>query len=192
MPCSCDRRGMWDHRENVIIVLFNKMVWFWKMQIEDYLYQKKVHEPLAKSIPVGIKAEDWTLLDRQVVGVVSWFYEMEEGALRLVPNPTLPTPYVPPTKKDWDTLFQLMFDDYFNPTPSVASPVPAVVSPIPADSTGLPSSTLVNQDAPSPSSLQTPQASQYPVASPGVVEEFHDIEVAHLNNNPFFCFPIPE
>ncbi|GJR93581.1 hypothetical protein Tco_0265755 [Tanacetum coccineum] len=50
--------------------IVNEMVRFWKMQIEDYLYQKKVHEPLAKSIPVGIKAEDWTLLDRQVVGVV--------------------------------------------------------------------------------------------------------------------------
>ncbi|GJT96507.1 hypothetical protein Tco_1092025 [Tanacetum coccineum] len=95
----------------------------------------------------------------------------------LVPNPTLPTPYVPPTKKDWDTLFQLMFDDYFNPTPSVASPVPAVVSPIPADSTGLPSLTPVDQDAPSPSTSQTPQASKSPVASLGIVEEFHDIKV---------------
>ncbi|GJU08383.1 hypothetical protein Tco_1124813 [Tanacetum coccineum] len=43
---------------------------FWKMQIEDYLYQKKLHEPLAEAKPTDIKAEDWTLLDRQALGVV--------------------------------------------------------------------------------------------------------------------------
>ncbi|GJV32666.1 retrovirus-related pol polyprotein from transposon TNT 1-94 [Tanacetum coccineum] len=68
----------------------------------------------------------------------------------LVPNPSSPTPYVPPTKKDCDILFQPMFDEYFSPPPSVASPVPAVVVPIPAHSTGSPSSTPVDQDAPSP------------------------------------------
>ncbi|GJZ80926.1 hypothetical protein Tco_0645920 [Tanacetum coccineum] len=31
---------------------------FWKMQIEDYLYQKKLHEPLAEAKPTGMKAED--------------------------------------------------------------------------------------------------------------------------------------
>ncbi|GKG16444.1 hypothetical protein Tco_0358767, partial [Tanacetum coccineum] len=71
-------------------------------------------------------------------------------SLGLVPNPPSPTPYVPLTKKDWDTLFQLMFDDYFNPPPSVASPVPVVVAPDHADLTGSLSSTLVDQDAPSP------------------------------------------
>ncbi|GKE06738.1 retrovirus-related pol polyprotein from transposon TNT 1-94, partial [Tanacetum coccineum] len=43
---------------------------FWKMQIEDYLYQKKLHEPLAEAKPTGIKAKDWTLLDRQALGAV--------------------------------------------------------------------------------------------------------------------------
>ncbi|GKC40171.1 retrovirus-related pol polyprotein from transposon TNT 1-94 [Tanacetum coccineum] len=85
-----------------------------------------------------------------------------------------------------------MFDEYFNPPPSVASLVLAVAAPVLADSTGSPSSTLVNQDAPSPSTSQTPQESQSLVASPGVVEEFHDIEVAHLDNDPFFGVPIPE
>ncbi|GKE72905.1 retrovirus-related pol polyprotein from transposon TNT 1-94, partial [Tanacetum coccineum] len=67
----------------------------------------------------------------------------------LVPNPPPPSLYVPPTKKDWDTLFQLMFNEYFNPPPSVASPVTVVVAPDPADSTGTPSSTTIDQDAPS-------------------------------------------
>ncbi|GKC73955.1 retrovirus-related pol polyprotein from transposon TNT 1-94 [Tanacetum coccineum] len=110
----------------------------------------------------------------------------------LVPNPPPPIPYVPPTKKQWDMLFQLMFDEYFNPPPSVASLVPAVVALVPSFSTGSPSSTLVDQDAPSPSTLQTPQASQSSVASPGVVAEFHDIKVAHLDNDPLFGVPIPK
>ncbi|GKB11077.1 retrovirus-related pol polyprotein from transposon TNT 1-94 [Tanacetum coccineum] len=110
----------------------------------------------------------------------------------LVPNLPLPTPYVPPTKKDWDTLFQPMFDEYFNPPPNVSFPVPVVAAPVPADSTGLHSSTLVDQDAPSPSTSQTLKTSQSLVASLDVVKEFHDIEVAHLNNDPCFGVSIPE
>ncbi|GJY50029.1 hypothetical protein Tco_0439985 [Tanacetum coccineum] len=40
------------------------------MQIEDYLYQKKLHEPLAEAKPTSMKVEDWALLDRQALGVV--------------------------------------------------------------------------------------------------------------------------
>ncbi|GKG03274.1 hypothetical protein Tco_0310910, partial [Tanacetum coccineum] len=67
----------------------------------------------------------------------------------IVQNPHSPTPYVPPTKKDWDILFQSMFDEYFNPPPTVVSPVPTVIAPEPADLTGTPSSTSIDQDAPS-------------------------------------------
>ncbi|GJT60818.1 hypothetical protein Tco_1004351 [Tanacetum coccineum] len=73
----------------------------------------------------------------------------------LMPNPPSLTPYVPPTKKDWDILFQLMFDEYFSLLPSVASLIPVVVALVPADSIASPSSTLVDQDAPSLTTLQT-------------------------------------
>nr|GEV77659.1 hypothetical protein [Tanacetum cinerariifolium] len=53
----------------------------------------------------------------------------------LVPNPSSPTLYVLPTKKDWDTLFNPMFDEYFNSPSSAASPVPTVVAPKPTDLT---------------------------------------------------------
>nr|GEU48997.1 putative reverse transcriptase domain-containing protein [Tanacetum cinerariifolium] len=43
---------------------------FWKMQIEDYLYQKKLHEPLVEAKPAGMKVKDLTLLDRQALGMV--------------------------------------------------------------------------------------------------------------------------
>ncbi|GKC91606.1 retrovirus-related pol polyprotein from transposon TNT 1-94 [Tanacetum coccineum] len=85
----------------------------------------------------------------------------------------------------------LQFNEYFNPLACVVSPVPAVVTPVPADSTGSPSSTPVDQDAPSPSTSQTPPESQSQVIPPNVKEEFHDIKVAHPHNNPFFGVPIP-
>ncbi|GJY93301.1 retrovirus-related pol polyprotein from transposon TNT 1-94 [Tanacetum coccineum] len=56
----------------------------------------------------------------------------------LVQNPPSVIPYVPPTKNDWDLLFQLMFDEYFNPPPSVVSLVPIAAAPRPADPTANP------------------------------------------------------
>ncbi|GJT18045.1 retrovirus-related pol polyprotein from transposon TNT 1-94 [Tanacetum coccineum] len=41
----------------------------------------------------------------------------------LVPNPVLAAPYVPPTNKELEILFQLMFDEYFE-APSVEQPAP--------------------------------------------------------------------
>ncbi|GKF20012.1 hypothetical protein Tco_0068650, partial [Tanacetum coccineum] len=37
----------------------------------------------------------------------------------LVSNPTPSTPYVPPSRTDWDLLFQPLFDELLNPLPSV-------------------------------------------------------------------------
>ncbi|GKB26415.1 retrovirus-related pol polyprotein from transposon TNT 1-94 [Tanacetum coccineum] len=74
----------------------------------------------------------------------------------------------------------------------VASPVPAVVAPEPVDSTGLPSSTTIDQDALSLCTFQTTQETQSLVIPSGVEEHFHDTEVAHLDNNPFFGVPILE
>ncbi|GKA30869.1 retrovirus-related pol polyprotein from transposon TNT 1-94 [Tanacetum coccineum] len=69
----------------------------------------------------------------------------------LVQNPPSTTPYVPPTKNDWDLLFQQMFDEYFNPPLSVVSPVLAAAAPRHADLTDLPSSNSIDQNAPSTS-----------------------------------------
>ena len=41
------------------------------MQIEDYLYGRKLHLPLLGTKPEAMKAEEWALLDRQVLGVIS-------------------------------------------------------------------------------------------------------------------------
>ncbi|GJX72981.1 retrovirus-related pol polyprotein from transposon TNT 1-94 [Tanacetum coccineum] len=101
--------------------------------------------------------------------------------------------------RTWDILFQPMFDELLTPSPSVDLPAPEVIAPIdevvapvPAVSTGSPSSTIVDQDAPSPSNSQTTPETQPPVIPNDVEEDNHDIEVAHMGNDPYFGIPIPE
>ncbi|GJU83428.1 retrovirus-related pol polyprotein from transposon TNT 1-94 [Tanacetum coccineum] len=117
----------------------------------------------------------------------------------LVPNPPPSTPFVPPSRSDWDLLFQPMFDELFNSlpyvdlqAPEVIATIPEVVAPAHAVLTGSPSSTTVDQDAPSPSNSHTTQETQTPIISHNVEEDNHDIEVAHMGNDPYFGIPIPE
>ncbi|GJS16333.1 putative ribonuclease H-like domain-containing protein [Tanacetum coccineum] len=105
----------------------------------------------------------------------------------LVPNPHPSTPFVPPSRTDWDILFQPLFDEFLNPSPSVDHPAPEVVipinevnAPVLAESTVSPSSTTADQDAPSPSNSQTTPETEPPVIPNDVEEDNHDIEVAHM------------
>ncbi|GJT37789.1 retrovirus-related pol polyprotein from transposon TNT 1-94 [Tanacetum coccineum] len=117
----------------------------------------------------------------------------------LVPNPPPSTPFVPPSRTDWDLLFQPLFDELLNPqssvdrpTPEVIAPIAEVVAPKPAASTGSPSSTTVDQDAPSPSNSQTTPETQSHIIYNDVEEENHDIDVTHMNNDSFFGISILE
>ncbi|GKE25879.1 retrovirus-related pol polyprotein from transposon TNT 1-94, partial [Tanacetum coccineum] len=76
--------------------------------------------------------------------------------------------------------------------PEVIAPIPEAVAPEHVVSTGSPSSTTVDQDAPSPSNSHTTQETQTPIISHDVEEDNHDIEVAHMGNDPYFGIPIPE
>ncbi|GJZ08106.1 retrovirus-related pol polyprotein from transposon TNT 1-94 [Tanacetum coccineum] len=76
--------------------------------------------------------------------------------------------------------------------PEVIAPIPKVVVNEHAVSTGSPSSTTVDQDAPSPSNSHTIQETQNPIISHDVEEDNHDIEVAHMGNDLYFGIPIPE
>ncbi|GKE01712.1 hypothetical protein Tco_1389695 [Tanacetum coccineum] len=69
----------------------------------------------------------------------------------LVQHPLFAIPYVPPTKNDWYLLFQPIFDEYFNPPPSVVSPVHVAAVPRPTNPTDTPLSTFIEQDAPTTS-----------------------------------------
>nr|GEV40464.1 hypothetical protein [Tanacetum cinerariifolium] len=77
----------------------------------------------------------------------------------LVPNPHPSASFVPPSRHEWDLVFQPVFDEFFSPPTSVASPFPIEEAPAFVKSTGSPSSTIVDQDAPSPKSISEESSS---------------------------------
>nr|GEX41320.1 uncharacterized mitochondrial protein AtMg00810-like [Tanacetum cinerariifolium] len=107
--------------------------------------------------------------------------------------------YVPPSWNDWDLLFQPLFDELLNHPPSVDNQAAEVIAPIDEvipqvddDSTGSPSSTIVDQDAPSPSKSLTQTEIQSSVILQDVGNDNLDIEVGHMGNDPLLGVPIPE
>ncbi|GJU28006.1 retrovirus-related pol polyprotein from transposon TNT 1-94 [Tanacetum coccineum] len=107
----------------------------------------------------------------------------------LVPNPPPSTPFVPPSRTDWDILFKPLFDELLTPLPSVDHPAPEVISPIaevvapePAALIGSHSLTTIDQDSPSPSNSQTTPETQSPVISNDVEEDNHDLDDHPLEN----------
>nr|GEU90831.1 hypothetical protein [Tanacetum cinerariifolium] len=86
----------------------------------------------------------------------------------LVQKPSSSTPYVPPSRNDWDLMFQPMFDKLLNPSPSINHQAPNVIAsiakvipPVQAGLTGSLSSTTVDQDTPSPIVQPDHQISQH-------------------------------
>ncbi|GJR49623.1 retrovirus-related pol polyprotein from transposon TNT 1-94 [Tanacetum coccineum] len=110
----------------------------------------------------------------------------------LIPNPPPSAPFVPQSRHEWDLVFQPVFDEFFSPPASVTSPVPVEEAPAPVESTSSPSSTTIDQDAPLPSTSQTTQQSQSQIIPLCAKEESHDLEVAHMCNDPYFGILIPE
>ncbi|GJW69857.1 retrovirus-related pol polyprotein from transposon TNT 1-94 [Tanacetum coccineum] len=78
----------------------------------------------------------------------------------LVPNPVPAAPYVPPINKELEILFQPMFNEYPEP-PRVERPVsPSPAVSVSFNSAGTPSSTTIDQDAPSSSHSPSSSALQ--------------------------------
>ncbi|GJU75174.1 integrase, catalytic region, zinc finger, CCHC-type containing protein [Tanacetum coccineum] len=97
----------------------------------------------------------------------------------LVSNPIPQQPCNPPTRNDWDHLFQLMLDEYFNPPTNVVSPVPVATAPRAVDIADSHVSMSIDQDAPSTSIPSTQEQEQSLIISQGVEESpktshFHD------------------
>nr|GEV14233.1 retrovirus-related Pol polyprotein from transposon TNT 1-94 [Tanacetum cinerariifolium] len=127
--------------------------------------------------------------------------EMTPGTIssRLVPITSPSTSYVPPSRNDWDLLFQPMFDELLNPPPSVVNQAPkaiaSIVEVIPlvnVDSIGSHSSTTVEQDAPSTSNSSKPTEIQSSVIPQDFGDDNLNMEIAHMGNDSLFSVPIPE
>ncbi|GKC31731.1 retrovirus-related pol polyprotein from transposon TNT 1-94 [Tanacetum coccineum] len=117
-------------------------------------------------------------------------HKMTHGTLSsgLVPQPPSLTPFVPPTRNDLDTLLQPLLEEYFSPPPCVDHPVLEVVASKAAISTNTHSSTLVDQDAPSLSTSQTPQESPSHVIPPSAEKQIMILKLNTWKIIPIFVF----
>ncbi|GKC90721.1 retrovirus-related pol polyprotein from transposon TNT 1-94 [Tanacetum coccineum] len=131
----------------------------------------------------------------QPTGPAPKFLTPGQISLGLVPNLVPAAPYVPPTNKELEILFLLMFDKYLE-APRVERLVPhAPAVHVLVNSAGTPSSTTIDQDAPfashSPSSstLQSPSSHQGVSVGSTIIE---DNPFAHVDNDPFVNVFAPE
>ncbi|GJU16479.1 retrovirus-related pol polyprotein from transposon TNT 1-94 [Tanacetum coccineum] len=71
----------------------------------------------------------------------------------LVQNQVASTSAKPPTKNDWDVLFQPMFDEYFKPISVISTPI-FTATLLPLDTARASSSTSIDKDALSPKAAE--------------------------------------
>ncbi|GJW48953.1 retrovirus-related pol polyprotein from transposon TNT 1-94, partial [Tanacetum coccineum] len=108
------------------IIKFLKMIQVWlKVPVRHIRTDNRtefVNQTLRKYYEkVGISHETYVARSPQQNGVVE---------RRLVPNSPPSTQFVPPSRTDWDILFQSMFDELLTLPPSVDYPAPEVIAPI--------------------------------------------------------------
>nr|GEU87621.1 hypothetical protein [Tanacetum cinerariifolium] len=119
---------------------------------------------------------------RLSTGPAPTFFMPGQISSGLVPNLVSAAPYVPPTNKDLEILFQLMFDEYLVPlrVERPGSPAPAVL--VLVNSADTPSSTTIDQDAPSPSHSPSSLAIQSPNSHKGEWSKDHPLD--NIIGNP--------
>ncbi|GJY00980.1 retrovirus-related pol polyprotein from transposon TNT 1-94 [Tanacetum coccineum] len=126
-------------------------------------------ENLGKLLPkADIDFDELTAMASEHSSLGPALHEMTPATISsgLVPNLPPSTQFVPPSRTDWDLLFQPLFDELLTPPPSVDHPAPKIIAPIPE---------VV--------ALEPAASTQF---------TFLNKYVAHMNNDPFFGFPIPE
>ncbi|GKB74199.1 putative ribonuclease H-like domain-containing protein [Tanacetum coccineum] len=131
-------------------------------------YPTNDNENLGKLQPkADIDFDELTAMDSEHISSRPALHEMTPVtiSLGLVPNPPPSTPFVPPSRSDCDLFFQPLFDELLTPPQSVDHPAPEVIAPI------------------------DEVVSPVPVVS---TEDNRDLDVAHMNNDPFFGITIPK
>ncbi|GJS54240.1 retrovirus-related pol polyprotein from transposon TNT 1-94 [Tanacetum coccineum] len=93
------------------------------------------------------------------------FMTLVTSSSGLVPNPIPQQPCIPPTRNDWERLFQPIFDEYFNPSPSAISPVQEAPTLRAVDIVDSPTSTSIDQDVQSSIIPSTQEQEKYPIIS---------------------------
>nr|GEV64002.1 reverse transcriptase domain-containing protein [Tanacetum cinerariifolium] len=188
VACSLQQNGVIERRNRTLIEAAHTMLNYAKASL--FLWAEAVATACyTKIVPSYV----FITAKHHMSFYMTNFLTYRSSISGLVPNPPSSTPFVPPSRTDWDMLFQSLFDELLTPPPSVDHPAPEIIALIaevvalePAASTGLPFSTTVDQDAPSPSNSQTTYKTQSLILSNDVKEDNHDLDVAHMKNDPFF------
>nr|GFB92961.1 hypothetical protein [Tanacetum cinerariifolium] len=150
----------------------------------------EVIAPIAEVIPQV--DEDSTAMDSEQSSSGPALQDMIPGTISsgIVQKPSSSTSFEPPSRNDWDLPFQPLFDELLNPSLSVdnqdaevIAPIAEVIPPVDDDSTGSPSSTAIDQDAPPPSKSLTLTEIQSPNILQDDGNDNLDIEVAHMGND---------
>nr|GEV11165.1 copia protein [Tanacetum cinerariifolium] len=102
---------------------------------------------------------------------------------RLVQNQDASTSAKPPTKNDWDVMFQPMFDEYFKPSSVVSNPISSATL-LPSDTARASSSISINKDASSPSTSPNNETTSSPISSSNFKPP-HNEEVAEFDSDTF-------
>nr|GEU48962.1 retrovirus-related Pol polyprotein from transposon TNT 1-94 [Tanacetum cinerariifolium] len=144
---------------------------FFNQTLHEYYEKVGIsHETSVARSPQQNDFDEFTAMASKHSSLEPALHELTPASISsgLVPNPPPSTSFIPPSRTNWDLLFQPLFDELLTLPSSVDYPVPKVIAliaevaaPKPAGSTGSPSSTTVHQDAPSPN-------------------------VTHMNNDPLF------
>ncbi|GJX98797.1 hypothetical protein Tco_0355816 [Tanacetum coccineum] len=142
-------------------------------QIQNLLQQQDAMEIIGGSDTFQCSIRFLLLSDLQLIAdiriehAIIEFTPADTHILDVVPNPSPSALFVPPSRKEWDLVFQPVFDEFYSPPASVASPVPVDTS-------------------------QTTQQSQSQAIPLSAEDDSHDLEVAHMSNDPYFGISIPE
>ncbi|GJY10663.1 retrovirus-related pol polyprotein from transposon TNT 1-94 [Tanacetum coccineum] len=181
--CSTCQKCVFNANHNACITKFLKEVNYRaKIQSNKTRNSNKPVDPMSHTQKPGRKIITGHSFSPNKSSTVHEKTNTPRSCLRLTVNPQMVQMNVSLTLMNaikllmsvQDLLFQPLFDELLTPPPSVdhpasevSAPIDEVVAPVPAVSTGLPSSTTIDQDAPSPN-------------------------VAHMNNDSFFGITIPE
>ncbi|GJX17507.1 retrovirus-related pol polyprotein from transposon TNT 1-94 [Tanacetum coccineum] len=160
VPRTPQQNGVVERWNRTLVEAARKMLIFSKAPM--FLWAEAIATPVA---PMQLS-----------IGPAPMFLTPGQISSGLVPNPVPATPYVPPTNKELEILFQPVFDEYLEP-PRVkrsVSPTPAV--PVPINSAGTPSSTTIDQDAPSPSHSPSSSALQSPCSQQGIAAGYTNMK----------------
>ncbi|GJU10315.1 retrovirus-related pol polyprotein from transposon TNT 1-94 [Tanacetum coccineum] len=179
-----DRLQVWELVLKPDYVMIIALKWIYKVKLNEYGDVLKNKAQLTgHTAPMHIS-----------IGLEPILMTLGQISSGLIPNPVPTAPYVPPTNKDIEILFQSMFDEYFEP-PRVERPVPPTPTvQVLVVLAGTPSSTAIDQDAPSISHSPSSSEVQAPILHQGVAvrPNVKDNPFGQADNDPFVNVFAPE